>query len=198
MSNLTLHGIPGSGKTRAVNGLLQMLTDHEHLSTGRIAREIAKQYGFGPEEFNLFPAYAREHNIPYDSLIDQKLQQAAAAKKMIIDCRLGYFFIPESYKVLLTISLRKAAERIYEDVSRPESAKFRPDVTIDVIESELKEREQSDSSKYLELYGTDYTNINHYDLVIDTGKSENDVPFVINKIHNAYLAWKAEKSKILV
>jgi cytidylate kinase len=170
---ISIHGKPGSGKTKTSKYLLELLAskNFSYISTGSIAKEIAISHGFSEENFDKFPQYAREKQIPYDKLIDDKLVEiSTTGTRLIVDSRLGYFFLKRSFKVLLDTPVELAAERIFSDLKRKGNAK-----SIEEVISNLSEREKSDRLKYLEMYKTDYTDLKNFDFITDTKYSAQDV-----------------------
>ncbi len=179
---ITLHGIPGSGKSSTANELLALLTGFSHTSTGKIAREIGAGYGFKEDTFDAFPKYAREKNIPYDEIIDNRLKSLGNEKsKLIVDSRLGYFFIPNSFKVVLETPLEVAAERIFNDPNR--KGKY---ANVEEVYKALLEREKSDKTKYLELYNTDYSLASNFNYGVPTTFRTGEIA---NMIFVAFRDW---------
>ena len=183
---MTIHGVPASGKSKTVEWLLRLLGNYSHTSTGAIARKIALEYGFSEEKFDTFPKYARDNNIPYDQLIDNHLKELNNKNEnIIVDSRLGYFFIPDSFKVLLNTPLKIAARRMFKDPKR--RGKYQNAVEV---YKHLLGREQSDRKKYLELYDTDYTLKTNFDFVIPTTFRVEEVA---NMIFVEFGIWCAAK-----
>lgn len=170
---ISIHGKPGSGKTKTSKHLLELLAskNFSYISTGSIAREIAVKHGFSEETFDKFPQYAREKQIPYDKLIDEKLIEiSTTGTRLIVDSRLGYFFLKRSFKVLLDTPMELAAKRIFADLKRRGNAK-----SAEEVMNNLSERENSDRLKYLEMYKTDYTDLKNFDFITDTIDSAEEV-----------------------
>lgn len=179
---ISLHGIPGSGKTKTGKALLGLLKAFSPISTGAIARAIALEHGFSEAQFDTFPQYARNNNIPYDELIDKRLKEInVSGSKLIVDSRLGYFFVPNSFKVLLKTPIEIAAQRIFRDPDRRGLC-----TTVEEVLQNLITREKSDRKKYKELYGTDYTIESNFDYVEST---EFPAEEVANMIFIKFRQW---------
>lgn len=181
---LTIHGGAGSGKNTTIATLLAyFLDDYQEASTGKIARDIAKV--MCPEvPFNDFPAYAREKGIPYDEIIDEHLRELGKKDMLIVDCRLGYYFIQHGFAVLLQCSSEEAARRVVANEKRVEFGRDAKEIAL-----EFEKRNCSDREKYLELYQTDITNISNYQLVVDTEGVGKDKMKVATEIISAYKKW---------
>lgn len=184
-SVITLQGMPGSGKSDTVKYLKEYFPDYTHVSVGALARKIAEEYNI---PFNDFPEYARENNIAYDKILDERLKEAGSHDDVIIDSRLGYFFAQESFKVFLIVDPSIAAKRVFDDPNRPDSS-AKQHSSFETLIEQMKERHESDRQKYIDLYGTDYTDLKNYNLVIDTGLPENDQHAVAKQISEAYKNW---------
>lgn len=50
-----------------------------------------------------------------DFLIDGKSKEIAEMKNVVMDSRLGFYFIPESFKVFLDIPIDVSVQRILQD-----------------------------------------------------------------------------------
>lgn len=84
----------------------------------------------------------------------------------IIDSRLAFFNIPESFSVRLTANPEVAAQRLFNDKSRgKEDSRYK---TVEEAKIEREERKRGERERYLKRYGVDLENPNNYDLIIDT------------------------------
>ncbi len=155
---ITLGGTPGSGKS-TVGRILAERLGYEFLSMGSIRREFAKKNGMTLEELN----EQAKHDPESDNLVDEYLKELSQKDELIIDARLGWHFIPESFKVWITASEEERAKRIFNHDREEE--KF---ASEQHILKRNKERLEEDRERYLKLYGIDYTKPENYDFVIDT------------------------------
>lgn len=87
----------------------------------------------------------------------------------IIDSRLAFHNIPESFSVRLTANADVAAKRLFNDKSRgKEDNQY---ATIEQAKEARENRRIGERERYLSRYGVDLEDENNYDLVIDTSYS---------------------------
>lgn len=115
-----------------------------------------------------------------DTLIDERMkglgkqinQEEHPDEIWIIDSRLAFHNIPESFSVRLTTNAQVAGERLFNDKSRGKE-----DSQYNTIEEAIKEREDrknGENNRYLKRYGVNLKDENNYNLVIDTSYSTPD------------------------
>ena len=156
---ITITGDLGSGKS-TVSGLLCERLNYDYVYTGKIQREIASRYGMTTLELN---QYAETHP-EIDEEIDATFQSLNHSTNLVIDSRLAWFFIPESFKVFLKADINVAVRRISGDHQRKnEKYSSEEEAAIDIMA-----RKVSENKRYLELYGADCSDLSYFDLVIDT------------------------------
>ncbi len=168
---ITISGNAGSGKSTVAKMIAKKL-EYKHYSVGDLMREIATARGVSMVEIS---------NIAEsDKSIDEELdaKQKTLGKKednFVIDSRLGFYFIPDSFKIFLAVDVKESAKRIFED-SRGEE-KFG---SIEEGVELLQKRMDSEKIRYKEYYGIDFPNPEDFDLMIDT--TELPVKEVVEKI----------------
>ncbi|MCC7504992.1 MAG: cytidylate kinase family protein [Saprospiraceae bacterium] len=165
-TKITITGDLGSGKS-AVSRILCDRTGYSYVSTGRIQRQIAEEYGVDTLELN-----RRADNDPsIDERIDGIFIELGKDNKgYIVDSRMAWFFLPNSFKVYLKIDVRIAAARILSDVNRSsEQYKDLEDAVPKILA-----RKQSENERFLAKYGADCANLDNFDLVVDTGSRSPD------------------------
>ena len=113
--------------------------------------------------------YAKEHN------------------NFIIDARLGWYAVPESFKVYLTIDINEAAKRAFYDENRKSTEKFS---TIEEQKQDMQRRYKMENERYFNLYGIHKEDLSNYDLVVDTTKLSPDE--VKQKILDEYQKWQKQ------
>jgi CMP/dCMP kinase len=164
---ITISGAVGSGKSTISRILAKKLT-YTHYSTGEMMRELAKKRNLSIMELS--------ERAETDPTIDEELDQMQTKigmeqENLIMDSRLGFHFIKDSFKVFLTVDIKEAARRIFKDKRSEETYK-------DVKEAEkyLKRRMKSENIRYKEYYGIDFPKKRYFNLIIDTtDKTVEDV-----------------------
>jgi len=181
---ITITGDLGSGKSTVA----QQLAEHLHfgyISTGMIQRDIASKYGMTTLELN---KYAEDHP-KIDDEIDGFIKKLAKAKKdIVVDSRLGWFFLDKSLKIYLMANVEVAATRIM-------SANKRKDEKYNSMEHAIQDitaRRASEDFRFNGYYGADCQNLNNFDLVIDTTFAS--ISDVFNTIIDNYTKWSQNES----
>lgn len=165
--NLSLTGNLGSGKSSLGKELIAR--GFEIVSSGDIFRGLAAEKGVSIVEMNKIA----ETDKSIDKMVDDRT--IALGKSMdntIFDSRMGWHFVPDSFKVFVMVDLQEAGRRVYNDSLR--KAESYGDVS-DAVEA-LYTRQSLEKARYGELYGVNYYDLNNYDLVID---STNATPAAI-------------------
>ena len=180
---ITIGGRPGSGKSTTARKVAEKL-GYERFSSGDFMRAIAKDRGVTIEELNVIA----ETEPAIDKEVDGKLRTfEKAGDNLVIDSRLAFHWIPDSFKVYLNISRDEAIRRIYSDTakSRVETSEAlkSPEDALEAVEKRLA----SERKRYRELYDVDPYDPKHFDLVIDTG--DNNIENVIETIVSSYNKW---------
>lgn len=163
-SIISIAGKPGSGKTTTAD-LVAAELGFDRYSTGGWFRELSDQRGLDLLAGNLHA----ETDRSIDDEIDRRQRELGLdSDEFVIDARLGWYFIPQSFKVYLDLDATTAATRILANpsVSRAEKEKIHSDP--DKYALDLKERLASEDKRYMNLYGIDPSKPANYDLVIDT------------------------------
>ena len=178
---ITLSGYPGSGKSSTGNGLATKL-GYTRFSSGDFMRSIAQERGISLEELG---AIAKtDHTI--DDAVDAEVRKAGLQENLVIDSRLAYHWIPEAFKVFLTLNLHTAAERIYHHIQK-EGRVGQDGSSIEEVYRETLARVESERTRYTNIYGLSYDDPKNYDLVVDTGT--HNLEEVIQIILDAYRVW---------
>lgn len=157
--NLSLTGNLGSGKSSLGKELIAR--GFEIVSSGDIFRGLAAEKGVSIVEMNKIA----ETDKSIDKMVDDRT--IALGKSMdntIFDSRMGWHFVPDSFKVFVMVDLQEAGRRVYNDSLR--KAESYGDV-MDAVKA-LYTRQSLEKARYGELYGVNYYDLNNYDLVIDS------------------------------
>jgi len=86
----------------------------------------------------------------------------------IIDSRLAFHNIPESFAVRLVSDPQVAAERLFNDKSRGKEDNYN---SVEEAYEAREKRRIGEQARYLKRYGVDLEDENNYDLIIDTSYS---------------------------
>lgn len=159
-TKITITGDLGSGKS-AVSQLLCDRTGFQYASTGRIQRKLAQEMGLDTLEMN--------RRADTDPAIDEKIDSIFVAlgkdpESYVVDSRMAWFFLPASFKVYLKTDISVAVDRILSDPNRNSEQYQTRAEAIDKISA----RKRSENERFLKKYGADCTDLNNFDLVIDT------------------------------
>jgi len=183
---ITIAGKLGSGKSSTAKMVAQNL-GYEHQSTGDFFRSIAKDRGVSTVELNKLA----EIDMSIDKEADDRNIEIGKKENIVLDSRLGFHFIPNSFKVFLELNPEIAAKRILNDknnnLNRSNETSNSFD-TEDQILNSIIERLLLEKNRYKEIYGIeDNTEHSNFDLVIDTSK----IPLeeVSKKVIEEYNKW---------
>lgn len=183
---ITIAGKLGSGKSSTAKKVAEIL-GYEHKSTGDFFRSIAKERGVSTVELNKLA----ETDMSIDKEADDRNVEIGKMENIVLDSRLGFYFIPDSFKVFLEISPLIAARRILEDkksnINRGnETSNFFD--TEEQILSSISERLLLEKNRYKDIYGIeDNSAHSNFDLVINT----ENIPLeeVSKKVVEEYNNW---------
>lgn len=177
---ITIAGDLASGKSR-ITDILQKSLQYEIYRNGEYVRKLAKEKGMDITKFN---EYLKDHPE-----IDQEIERSAAAyakehDNLIIDARLGWYAVPDSFKVYLRVDIDEAAKRAFYDEKRKETEKFD---TIEEQKQDMIKRFQAENERFFQLYGVHKDDMTNYDFVIDT--TNNTIEENAKMIEEAYQRW---------
>ncbi|MBP6883663.1 MAG: AAA family ATPase [Candidatus Pacebacteria bacterium] len=180
---ITLMGAPGAGKSSTSDRVAQKL-GFQRFSSGDFMRKIALARGISLNELSL----QAELDTSIDASIDDEVKKAGDMNKVVIDSRLAFHWIPNSFKVYLDLPAEIAKERILSNLKvnklRQESENAS---NVDEVYKQITERLESEKKRYWELYKVDHTNKSNFDLVVDTNK--NNLDEVVDVIVAEYKKW---------
>jgi cytidylate kinase len=181
---ITISGKPGSGKSSTADRVAELLSYTRHSSGDMVRRVLAKE-GMSLEEYNR--RAVDEHDL--DDKVDEELRTLRGAKDVVIDSRLGFYWIPESFKVYLDLDLEIATARIFKDAvnNKKRSEAGEGGSSLPDIARKVRERMQDEQSRFRSLYGIDPYSTKHFDLVIDT--SRHDPQTVAITVFDTFRDW---------
>lgn len=194
---ITLSGKPGSGKSSTADRVAEML-GYTRYSSGEDVRKIVHKQKITLQEFNK----RAESHPEIDDKIDEELRKLRDYKDIVIDSRLGFYWIPESFKVYLDLDADVAVARIFRDANmntlRSESGEG--STSMEDVMDQVEERMQSERARFKKLYGVNPYSIEHFDLVIDTARhSPQTVALTIFDTYKKWLtssSWKQVVSRV--
>jgi len=183
---ITIAGANGSGKSSTAKKLSQQL-GFRHFSSGDFMRQIAKENRMTLEEL----AEVAEKEDWVDKKLDDYVMQAGLENKVVIDSRLAFHFIPNSFKVYLDLDPQTAAERMMNDMknnpARHVENKGVIESTEKMVEKSAK-RLASERKRYFDLYGIkNHVDHGNFDLIVDTKK--NNLEQVVDIVAREYKKW---------
>jgi cytidylate kinase len=153
---ITIGGLAGSGTTTAAEVLSKRL-NIPFLSTGRIFREMASEYGMTIFEFSKFA----EDNTDIDMEIDKRQTDLAnESENLIVEGRLSAYFIEADLRIWMLAPLDIRAKRICDRESK----------SITLAKEEIEIREKSETLRYLDIHNIDINNFDIYDLILNTDR----------------------------
>lgn len=165
---ITLCGLPGSGKSSTAKGVAEKLA-YKHFSSGDLFRAMAAERGITVEEINERAELEKE----IDFAVDERLRQMANEDDLVIDSRMAFHWMPESFKVFLKIDPHVAAERIFAHMQK-NGRISQNGSSVEEVYNDTIRRTASEIKRYTALYSVDYTDESNFDLVVDTAKHSLD------------------------
>ncbi len=183
---ITIAGKPGSGKSSTADLVATRLGYARH-SSGDFMRAIAKRRGVS---INTLSEIA-EHDDSIDRAIDEENKKLNHASDIVVDARLAFHFIPDSFKVYLDLDIPTAARRIFNQRHDLRRESGEAAHTPHEMEALIAARLKSETRRYRRLYGIDHTDPHNFDLVINTARYS--LPEVAEQIIAAYHKWLGEE-----
>lgn len=183
---ITIAGKLGSGKSSTAKKVAEIL-GYKHLSSGDFMRDIANERGISLMELNQIA----EKDNSIDKELDDRNIEIGKQSDIVIDSRLSFHFIPESFRVYLDLHPEIAAERILKDKENNPNRLKEDNRAFDTKEDVMKsiiERQESEKSRYDRIYNIkDVSCSDNYNLIIDTSKYTLEE--VSQKIIEEYQKW---------
>lgn len=156
---ISITGDLGSGKSTVCRYLNENYGLNVY-SIGQIQRSLAQKYNMDVLAFNKY----MESHPEIDEEIDTELAEIGRrTENMVLDSRMAWHFVPDSFKVYLSVEPDEAARRVMNDQrGKVETYKCQDDARSCLIE-----RKKSENLRYINKYGVDCSNPENYDLIID-------------------------------
>jgi CMP/dCMP kinase len=181
-SIITIAGAVGSGKSSTAKNVAVTL-GYAHFSSGDLFRTIARECNLSIEAINL----TAEEQQDIDHRVDELLQNMGREQeKLVIDSRLAWHWMPDSFKVYLALDADTAAERIFTHI-KTEGRVSQSAESVAEVRANITSRVASEQKRYMNLYNIDVTDTSPFDLVIDTKK--NDLAHTVEIVLKEYNVW---------
>lgn len=176
---ISLSGDPASGKGTVSNILIEKL-GYGIYRNGEYFRKLAKENNMTLSEFGEYVKLHPEIDIEIEN---SAKEYAKTHDNFIIDARLGWYSVPESFKVYLKVDIDESAKRAFYDGARKDVENYQ---SLEEYKNSLIERKTLENERYLSLYGINRDDMSNYDLVIDTTKKtpEEVSDIIINEYKN--------------
>lgn len=178
---ISLSGDLASGKGTVSKILMDKLSFGIYRN-GEYFRKLAKEMGMSLEDFG---KYVEKHPEIDEKIENSAKEYACGHDNFVIDARLGFYAVPESFKVYLKVDIDEAAKRAFLDDKRKELENFS---TVEEHKQALIERFNCENERYFKLYKIRKEDLSNYDLVVDTTNLTPDE--VSDIIIREYNVWK--------
>ena len=193
---ITISGKPGSGKSSTADKVAELLGYTRH-SSGDMVRKVLKQKHMTLEEYN--SRAVDEHNL--DDLVDEQLRKLRELNDIVVDSRLGFYWLPESFKVYLDLNLDVATARIFKDIQSNASRSGEGgNQSLPTVMQSVRDRMEGERNRFRSLYGVDPYNTRNFDLVIDTSRhTPQSVAITVFDNYKEWLqtdTWQQRRSSI--
>ena len=151
---ITIGGLAGTGTSTAAEMLSEKL-DIPYSSAGSIFRQMAEEKGMSVLEFSEFA----EGNDDIDKEIDKRQAELAkSSENLIVEGRLSAYFVDADLKVWFITPFDVRSKRISNRESK----------SVDIAKEEIITREKSEALRYKEIHNIDISNMDIYDLILNT------------------------------
>lgn len=179
---ITISGTQGSGKS-TISKILRDNYDFDIIKVSDIMRNYAKEQGISLLEANK----RNETTYLIDQIMDSRtieLAKEIGDKNTIFDSRMAWHFIPDSFKIFVKTDDETAAKRIMND-QRDKEEQYKD---LEEAKIKIKQRRESESKRYKELYNVDNLDLDNYDLVLDSThqSAEELAEIIIDEIRKKY------------
>ena len=139
------------------------------------------------EAMNISAEVQRDIDLKVDNLLQEMYR---GDKKLVIDLRMAWHWMPSSFKVFLLLDPATAAARIFNHL-RDEGRTSEDANSVEEVYKSINRRFESEKKRYVSLYDVNATDHLNFDIVINT--KHNDLNTVKAIVSAAYHAWRADK-----
>jgi CMP/dCMP kinase len=185
---ITIAGSPGAGKSSTAKAVASML-GFRHFSSGDRFRQIAAERGESIEAMNISAEVQRDIDLEVDKLLQEMYR---TERKLVIDSRMAWRWMPGSFKVFLVLDPDAAAERIFSHLQN--EGRIGEDAqSVEEVRRSIERRSASEKRRYAALYAVDVTDPLNFDVVINT--QLNDLQTVTAMVRAAFRGWRSAAGK---
>lgn len=161
---ISISGVPGSGKSSTAKILAERL-GMTFYSMGSLRGKMALDRGITIDELNKIG----EDDPTTDTQVDDYQRELGKKEDdFVIEGRLSWHFIPQSFKIFLDCDPRTAAERIFSARKQKDRQDEPMYASVEDAQKEIAARVASDIRRYDKHYQVDYRDPKNFDLILDT------------------------------
>ena len=175
---ISISGLPGAGKSALAKAVADKLK-WPCYSMGNLRRATAKEQGLSLAEFNQLGETDPQTDLTVDEY-QQKLGQEQ--DNFVIEGRTSWHFIPQSYKIFLTVDPQVGAQRIWYDLQQNNERNEDRDLqSVADVQASNQERIASDTRRYAKYFKIDAYDPANYDFVLET--SNLSIEEMVEKVY---------------
>jgi CMP/dCMP kinase len=179
---ITVAGSPGSGKSSTAKAVAAAL-GFDHFSSGDQFRQLALERGESIEAMNISAEVQRDIDLKVDDMLQEIYR---TREHLVVDSRMAWRWMPDSFKVFLMLGANIAAERVFNHL-RQEGRISEDAQSIEEVRQSIERRSASEQKRYASLYGVNMTDLRNFDIAINT--EFNDLSTVTAIVRAAFQAW---------
>lgn len=180
--NITITGLPCSGKSSIANYLAEKY-GFKKINAGQIFRDEAEKRNLTLNELSEMCKI----DFSIDRALDAKIAELGKehkGKKVIFDSRMAWNFVPESFKVFITLDEDEMTKRLLMS-DRKQTEKGQ---TTEQARKNLVDRWTSENCRYKTLYGVCNLEKEHFDYITTT--KDKTIEEISEEIYNEYVKFK--------
>ncbi|MDP2918221.1 MAG: cytidylate kinase family protein, partial [bacterium] len=141
---ITISGRPGSGKS-TVGKMLAKKLGYNFYSMGDLRGKMAMERGITINELN---EIGKREGWTDREPDEYQKKLGKTEDNFVIDSRLGFYFIPHSFKVFIEVDSKIGAERVFKN-QRPDE---KPITDIKEMQTAFESRAKQDDERYQKYY----------------------------------------------
>lgn len=168
---ITIFGLGGTGKSSVGKKLAKDLYC-AFVSTGNIFREEAKKAGVAVHDYDKMA----EIDPSIDQKLDERISQIGKIhENIVLESRLGWYFVPDSLKIKFVC----ADDERFKRIAR------RDNMSLEDAKRITNLRDNSHLERFKKVYGIeDYSADEHFDLIIDTTRTHvsDVIKIILSKV----------------